>query len=448
MPDTTLAAMIRARYPGSYDDLSDIALESAILEKHPEYKDLPRTKMSRADLMAGLSDPESLASMSGSATQAGAQDVLKAAQANAPAIGGTLGAFGGPLLSGAGGAAGEVIKAAGTGADPSQVAIDAAKTGAEYATLQKAGELVSPYLMRGVRGIGEKLVRSAIKPSVTDAGIERVGNVLDTIGPGNVTSAKKAQDLIDQGMAEKDALLAEAPGSARVSPRRDVVPYIDRAAGKASQAGASEGDVSAINSVKGQFLRNPNLRTVQVMRPTTTETASSLVDEFGKPYTTSETTMQKVGAPIPQPMTLDEAETMARATDKQLGDRVFARAQTRQPMAPGDLGDRALSQGLRKGIERNVPAVGPINQRIAADLIPTRDVLRVAENRWANQDLPIQSLRGLMSYLLGGGPEGRMNIGSAMTRSAMPDAVRQAILAQLTQLGQTAKGYLQGTPTQ
>ena len=40
----TLAQMVRAKYPNAYTDLSDTALEQAVLSKHPEYSDLPRTK--------------------------------------------------------------------------------------------------------------------------------------------------------------------------------------------------------------------------------------------------------------------------------------------------------------------------------------------------------------------------------------------------------------------
>src|SRR5215469_3164383 len=40
----TLAQMIRAKYPGAYDDLSDTELEQKILAKYPQYSDLPRTQ--------------------------------------------------------------------------------------------------------------------------------------------------------------------------------------------------------------------------------------------------------------------------------------------------------------------------------------------------------------------------------------------------------------------
>jgi hypothetical protein len=44
MAGQTLAQMVRAKYPGAYDDLSDAQLEAAIDQKHPgAYADLPRS---------------------------------------------------------------------------------------------------------------------------------------------------------------------------------------------------------------------------------------------------------------------------------------------------------------------------------------------------------------------------------------------------------------------
>lgn len=45
MPDQTLAQMVRAKYPGAYDDMTDSQLESAVKAKYPGvYDDLPTTK--------------------------------------------------------------------------------------------------------------------------------------------------------------------------------------------------------------------------------------------------------------------------------------------------------------------------------------------------------------------------------------------------------------------
>lgn len=54
-PQQTLAQLVKAKYPGSYDDMDDAALEKAVLAKHPEYSDLPRTRPTEAQqVQAGL----------------------------------------------------------------------------------------------------------------------------------------------------------------------------------------------------------------------------------------------------------------------------------------------------------------------------------------------------------------------------------------------------------
>jgi len=55
MPQT-LAAMIRAKYPGAYDDLSDVALESQVKAKFPGvYDDLPSSSAAGAHPEAKMS---------------------------------------------------------------------------------------------------------------------------------------------------------------------------------------------------------------------------------------------------------------------------------------------------------------------------------------------------------------------------------------------------------
>lgn len=43
----TLAQRIRAKFPGSYDDMDDATLESKVLAKYPQYGDLPRTQVQK-----------------------------------------------------------------------------------------------------------------------------------------------------------------------------------------------------------------------------------------------------------------------------------------------------------------------------------------------------------------------------------------------------------------
>jgi hypothetical protein len=97
MPDT-LAQLVRAKYPGAYDDISDADLESSIKAKHPgAYDDIPTTSAKPVGVVAqGSTFGEKIgnaASMLGSVM---------------PAAGGILGGlYGGPAGAAAGGGAGE-----------------------------------------------------------------------------------------------------------------------------------------------------------------------------------------------------------------------------------------------------------------------------------------------------------------------------------------------------
>src|SRR5690348_556836 len=52
---TTLAQLVRAKYPGAYDDLTDAQLEAKIDAAHPgSYADIPRTASASPDPMSAL----------------------------------------------------------------------------------------------------------------------------------------------------------------------------------------------------------------------------------------------------------------------------------------------------------------------------------------------------------------------------------------------------------
>lgn len=57
-PQPTLAQAIRTKYPGVYDDMDDVTLESKILAKYPQYSDMPRTAPSAPNAgLAGVARP-------------------------------------------------------------------------------------------------------------------------------------------------------------------------------------------------------------------------------------------------------------------------------------------------------------------------------------------------------------------------------------------------------
>ncbi len=117
----TLAQMIRAKYPDAYEDMTDEALEAAIVAKFPEYKDVPRTKTS-ADRTAERAQKEAAHKAtkvggSGYAADAGLtygdlETPAKQALGNA-ALDATLGYAGGGLVGAAGRRLGQFAMKAG-----------------------------------------------------------------------------------------------------------------------------------------------------------------------------------------------------------------------------------------------------------------------------------------------------------------------------------------------
>lgn len=170
----TLAEMVRAKYPGVYDDLSDADLDRAVRAKFPgTYDDIPQ-----ATGDAPL----------GSRPMGPGGDVIRQ---NLPAIGATLATIGtegaaAPLLMAAlGGSAGKTIEDYAEGQrDPAAMLTDAAKSGLVQGVAQGAGQIIT----RGAQMASPLLQRSAIKlmtravpgaSELTDAGTPAVDTILN-----------------------------------------------------------------------------------------------------------------------------------------------------------------------------------------------------------------------------------------------------------------------------
>lgn len=121
-PQQTLAQLVKGKYPGSYDDMDDVSLEKAVLAKHPEYSDLPRTSQNPMNALAGaksLSAPPPMFSKQwfkekGIGLGLDTADALPGAGATAGAVaafpeGGPVASVGGAGIGGMGGEAGRQL---------------------------------------------------------------------------------------------------------------------------------------------------------------------------------------------------------------------------------------------------------------------------------------------------------------------------------------------------
>jgi hypothetical protein len=181
-----LAATIRAKYPGAYDDLDDAALESQVVAKYPQYKDL-------ADPPKTTPSPPTTPERTWTDT---AVDAL-------PTIGGALGGL-------AGGVGGSVF-GMGVGAVPGAIG-GAAVGGAGGEGLRQSinamrgkGALLTPGA--ALAGIGTE---GAIQGAAEGAGIG-VGKLLTSVAKQAYRGAlrpsaairSKAPDVVERGLADR-----------------------------------------------------------------------------------------------------------------------------------------------------------------------------------------------------------------------------------------------------
>ena len=217
-----LARMVRAKYPGAYDDLDDATLEAKVLAKYPgAYDDLiePTTKkpvVAAAPPEKPLGFRELLAATPSIGERlAGGEGVVpieqaKAAMQQAPAVLGAGGGFlGGMPGAAAGGALGGGLEGIARGQSPLAIGGTMARRGAEQGTLEGAGGLLAKgagktatYLMnRATTRISQKLAMDF--PELSQTLIE---NAL-TVSEGGY---KRAKGLLRAAKSKATAALRDA----------------------------------------------------------------------------------------------------------------------------------------------------------------------------------------------------------------------------------------------
>lgn len=214
-----LAASIRAKYPGAYDDLDDAALEQQVLLKYPQYADLvepePVAPATPAEPKRSLTD-----------TAVDALPMIGGALGGlVGGAGGTVGGFGVGGVPGAvggatvGGAGGEGIRQAinalrGKGALLTPGA--AAKGIATQGAVQGGTEALGAGVGRLLTGTAKALYRGALRPSAairakTPDVVER--GLADRIVVGPKGARDKALEGVRASKAEADALVAGQQGA-------------------------------------------------------------------------------------------------------------------------------------------------------------------------------------------------------------------------------------------
>lgn len=260
-----LAAAVRAKYPGAYDDLSDAELEKQVLAKHPEYADLatPTPKWYEPGGDVILDNVRSLASLPAKAWRfASAHPVETGAMAGGiaavPLTGGASlpAAVAAAGLGGAGGAAtGMLVKAVRGDADTPQTAGDVLTQMGTQGAIQAATEAGGGLLAKGAELAGRGLYRAALRPAarLTEKYGDLVGAGLDEAAPvgasrvirGRLTASKNATTDLAQ---RADAAGRTVPANA-VTDR--YVPLVDVAANR--EALGVPGDLAEVAAREQAF---------------------------------------------------------------------------------------------------------------------------------------------------------------------------------------------------
>lgn len=251
-----LAAMVRAKYPGAYDDMDDTTLEKSVLAKYPQYADLAQDEpqpqaepsmLSRASELAKnavpiLKAPQmiggALRTMAAHPVETGAiaGGMLAVPLTGGASIPAALAAAG---LGGAGGAGLGAIYGAATGNENTpqtsgDVLATMGKEGAMQAAAEGGGRLISGALAKGGRALYNRALRPATKMT------EKYG---DLVGAGlqeglPVGASRTAQSRMVSSKGAADQLVAQAEAAGRTVPATAVtdkyVPLLDKAAQRES----------------------------------------------------------------------------------------------------------------------------------------------------------------------------------------------------------------------
>lgn len=362
-----LAAKVRAKFPGAYDDLDDAALEKQVLAKHPEYADLatPEKPADRGFLGSAIDLGKSaLHGIANHPVEAGA---IAGGMLAVPLTGGTslLPAMAAAGLGGAGGAGlGLITKAARGDADTPNTSTGVLRTMGEQGALQGAmeggGRLVSGMLAKGAG----RLYQSVLKPTqaMRAEHPDLIATGLKNRVPVSAAGAEKAGELVGQSKDAADALVAAR--AAQPNP-----PTID-----------------PTQAVAGITRAVTNVRDLPVARP-----QMKAIGDYGRQYL----------AEHPGPMTVTDAQRAVRATDRYFDPAYRATMDRGNPVTAGSTAaGMGINDETRALLRKAVPGLQEQNAQ-------TRSLagLKEAVERRAGQqgNLSAVGMRHLINAGVGGG---------------------------------------------
>lgn len=300
----TLAQLVRAKYPGAYDSLTDPQLEAAVKAKYPGvYDHVPTTPVTAPPT---------------SASPTVMQRVVGAAATAAPAVGGGVGALAGAATgpvgrmaaSAVGGAAGQgygdliahakelpgaaadvvrnlVTQPAATVRGFEQGAGEGADAAAKQALTQAGAQGIGEAALAGAKGAAPWLMQSALKPGVAVLKEYRttapavVQTLLDNGVSVTEAGVAKLQRLLG---ATNDAIRDAVQSASGTIQKNSVIARVLPTAAKLAQQVNPTADLQAVGDTVSEFANHPVFKGPTLSVPEAQAMKVGTYQQIGKKY--------------------------------------------------------------------------------------------------------------------------------------------------------------------
>ncbi len=317
-------------------------------------------------------------------------------------VGGVPGAMGGAALGGAAGEAGRqlVNRARGQAAPPTMgaAALDIGKEGAIQGAMEGAGQAVMPI----VGSVARQAYRGYLKPSLARVNLPKAAQIVkDAIAesiPVTQGGLQRADALIDELHGKVNALLSQATGKTvdLVDMARQVRTWATR---MYDRPGRDPRDLKAALAVADRIDQTTS---VAPGRAALGDQMASFIDDVPpSPPSAAYGKQPSVRRPT-EPTSVDmlTANQVKRDMQRAAGDKFGVPTGSAETAT-----EKRASATLRRGIEAQVPEVGPLNAR-QSRLIDVAKAIARATGRESNKS-PLIGVNTLVAGTVGGAEYGR-----------------------------------------
>lgn len=425
-----LAARMRAKFPGAYDDLPDDVLEQKIVSKYPEYRDLADPKNVSGSGTGTADNRDTIDKvMDWVPTAAGMAGGILGGTAGTifgMGVGAAPGAIGGATVLGAGGeAVRRIVQNIRHGITPDTTGMSELKgialEGGAQGAYEAGGQVAAKALTKG----GQVLYRKLLKPSISERLAERAPEIVDTglrerVNPFSVKSVGRLEPEIKGINSEVEGIIGGPQPPTMPSDPRVVATRLQKVAAKFAGSGAAPEDRAAVKAVKEGFLKD---QTIQVPQQVTNQVPTGFYNPSGQPILKPVTTTTM--ADQIQPMSGMDLVKARRSTGASAGATSFGITRGAETEAR-----KELYHELGQEIKTQFPRTEPLLNR-ERQLIDLKDAAIKANDRQANAS--ITSLRHLLPPTAGaaayyGGGDTSQAIKASLLTAAMTNP---RILARL-----------------